>query len=120
MTTTRLSQWLAEQPWETEVEEEEAIKLMISGVQLTLVYPFDNVEVAFEGTLDPRLINGTANDLSPSRLEFKKESGRLTTDSLPAGENELVFSGETLKSEEQGLRTPKLSGKEMTLLQSTF
>jgi hypothetical protein len=59
-------------------------------------------EVPYEGTLEPRLVNGTKNGLKPSHLEFEGEGGKtgfLKTPDICGGEcamSDLYIKGELL------------------------
>ena len=90
-------------PWQEEVFREESGEKLrhvkIKEVKLTLVMPCLNLELPFEGTLEPIYRDGDRNGLSPSRLVFQGKGGTtsfLTTKALGTGEEEnaLHFVGE--------------------------
>jgi hypothetical protein len=81
-------------PWKGEAIEPstELRKIRTHGISLTLVLPCIGAEITFEGTLEPRFLNGEVNGLSPSHLAFGRETGSLTTNSLPSGEEDNVLT----------------------------
>lgn len=80
-------------PWQSEGTEKPEAGLSISGVKLTVVAPCFSLEVPFEGTLEPQVINGTKNGLKPSRLVFGGTSPRvLTTKDLPTEKEQNTLS----------------------------
>ena len=47
-------------------------------MRLTIIYPGINLQIPFEGSLEPRWLNGVGNGLAPSTMEFEGEtSGHL-------------------------------------------
>jgi hypothetical protein len=78
-----------ELPWTGELAEKEVPEkrrtLKISTPLLTVVMPCLNLEVPFEGVLEPLFVNGIGNGLTPSHLQFQGKGGTtgfLTTNKL--------------------------------------
>jgi hypothetical protein len=64
-------------------------KLPLEPVKFIVDAPEELFEVPYEGTLQPRWINGTKNGLKPSHLEFEGEGGKtgfLKTRDICGGE----------------------------------
>jgi hypothetical protein len=84
------------------------LRLIIKALGLTVVAPCAGGEFSFEGSLEPRLLNGLGNGLNPSRLLSTKESGRLISRGLPPENNRnvLLLNGQIqiIGGEEQLLR----------------
>jgi hypothetical protein len=97
-------------PWNTEVELTEGKTRLKIGVpteggkscneepappgcvRLTIIYPALNLFFPFEGSIEPRWIDGVGNGLSPSSLEFEGEaSGHIHAAGTP--ESLLSVSG---------------------------
>jgi hypothetical protein len=59
-----------------------------SGLKFLVNCPGEKFEVPYEGTLEPRLINGSHNGLRPSHLEFEEggKTGFLKTPDICGGE----------------------------------
>jgi hypothetical protein len=51
-------------------------KLPLEPVKFLVSCPGELFEVAYEGALEPRIVNGTKNGLKPSHLEFQGEGGK--------------------------------------------
>jgi hypothetical protein len=87
-------------PWPAETVAPEAgvSRLKIRKIKFFLQCPAEAVEVGFSGgPLEPLIVNGTKNGLSPSRVVFEGKGGK--TGSLPgigvgSDEVELFLSGE--------------------------
>jgi hypothetical protein len=78
-----------ELPWTGELAEKEVPEmqrtLKIWTPLLTVVMPCLNLEVPFEGRLEPVFVNGIGNGLTPSHLQFQGKGGKtgfLTTNKL--------------------------------------
>jgi hypothetical protein len=94
-------------PWPTEMNEVETEKVKsladrITNIGLTLVLPCEPLpsEFEFSGTLEPKVINGVRNGLSPMHLTFEGKgghTGHLTGNmtALLRTEKETFVSGET-------------------------
>jgi alpha-tubulin suppressor-like RCC1 family protein len=113
-------------------EELPEARLRIHGVTLTWVSPSTGAEVTFEGTLEPSVVNGARNGLSPSHLEFAgasstsgfigRESG-LTARSLPTTEGDNILYVRSYGAppelvENSSVRSPRLVGEEIQLIQA--
>jgi alpha-tubulin suppressor-like RCC1 family protein len=63
-------------------------KLPLEPVKFLVSAPEELFEVPYEGTLEPRIVNGTKNGLKPSHLEFEGEGGKTGFLKSPA-----IFGG---------------------------
>jgi hypothetical protein len=63
-------------------------KLPLEPVKFIVNAPEELFEVPYEGTLEPRIVNGTRNGLKPSHLEFEGEGGKTGFLKSPA-----IFGG---------------------------
>jgi hypothetical protein len=63
-------------------------KLPLEPVKFVVNAPEELFEVPYEGTLEPRIVNGTKNGLKPSHLEFEGEGGKTGFLKSPA-----IFGG---------------------------
>jgi hypothetical protein len=87
-------------PWTGEVVQEEAgeklKKIKTNGIKVTIVMPCLNLEIPFEGALEPIATNGAKNGLNPSHLTFQGKGGKtgfLTTTKLgTAEENNIGYT----------------------------
>jgi hypothetical protein len=87
-------------PWNGEVIKEETgeklTKIKTHGISVTIVMPCLNLEVPFEGVLEPISVNGLGNGLTPSHLVFQGKGGKtgfLTTTKLgTAEENNIGYT----------------------------
>jgi hypothetical protein len=77
-------------PWPAELIEKEGSEkqrtLRINGPWLTVVLLCENLEVPFEGRLEPIFVNGIGNGMTPSHLQFqgkRSKTGVLETTKLP-------------------------------------
>jgi hypothetical protein len=82
-------------PWSGEAIAEEGgerlRKIRTHGILMTLVMPCLNLEVPFEGALEPIATNGTKNGLNPSHLTFQPKGGKtgfLATTKLGTSEED--------------------------------
>lgn len=88
-------------PWQGEVGEPESgvRSLTYTNIRILFNCPSQGLELPFEGTLEPHLVNGAKNGLHPSHLKYEGKGGKtghLTTFDLPEKneENVLNVSGE--------------------------
>jgi alpha-tubulin suppressor-like RCC1 family protein len=94
-------------PWHTEMNEVETEKVKslvdkITKIGLTLVNPCSQpapFEYEFEGTLEPKVLNGTKNGLSPTKLKFEGKGGHTghlmgNVFAFEPSEKEAFLSGE--------------------------
>lgn len=84
-------------PWSGEVVKEETgeklTKIKTHGIAVTIVMPCLNLEIPFEGALEPISYNGLGNGLSPSHLVFQGKGGKtgfLTTTKLGTQEEDNI------------------------------
>jgi hypothetical protein len=65
-------------PWpaETVAPEVGVARLKVSKIKLFLDCPAEAVEIGFSGSLEPQIVNGTKNGLSPSHLDFEGKGGK--------------------------------------------
>ena len=88
-------------PWPAEtLTEEGRSRLNIRKMRLSLVCPAQAIEIPFSGNLEPLIVNGLKNGLSPSHLRFEGEGGKTSwldapCDTCLGGEpDRLYLSGE--------------------------
>jgi hypothetical protein len=86
------------------------LRFIINALELTVVAPCAGAEFSFEGSLEPTLLNGVGNGLTPSRLLYTTESGRLISRALPPENdgNVLLLNGQI---QIWGAQEQLLSGK---------
>jgi hypothetical protein len=90
-------------PWPGELFEttEKTTSLNMHKIKIYLDCPTEGLEVVYEGNLEPRVVNGVRNGMSPSKLVFEGQGGKtsylVTCDLEGCVENErteLFVSGE--------------------------
>ena len=74
-------------PWsaETITPETETTRLNIRKMRLALACPEEGLEIPFTGNLEPHIVNGLINGLSPSHLVFEGEGGKTSFLTEPDG-----------------------------------
>jgi hypothetical protein len=67
-------------PWPGELFEttEKTTSLNIHKIKIYIDCPAEGFEVPYEGNLEPKVINGSKNGLSPSKLVFEGQGGKTT------------------------------------------
>jgi len=90
-------------PWPGELfaPEAGAKAINVTKIHLYLDCPQEGLEVLFDGNLEPRVVNGLKNGLSPSHLVFEGKGGKTSYLSSPdicggceSEEDNLYVSGE--------------------------
>jgi hypothetical protein len=91
-------------PWRGELFEttEKTTSLNMHKIKIYVDCPTEGLEVPYEGNLEPKVVNGVKNGMSPSKLVFEGEGGKtsyLETCALggcleSAGMGKLFVSGE--------------------------
>jgi hypothetical protein len=93
-------------PWQVVAKrnaETGKVAEQIQNIKLLVNCPAETLEIPYEGTLEPFLVNGSKNGLHPSHLEFEGKGGKtghLVTRDLGNGgeleEADLFVSGEMI------------------------